>query len=97
MKNADDQSFFNTLIAELAADALNERKMASILPAGSLFVAALEYPPPRVMTYESLFIDFLVASSHLYKRVCQSVGRSVRRSVGPSVRRSVGPSTFVKK
>ena len=31
---------------------------------------------------------FLDASSHLYKRVCPSVRRSVR----PSVRRSVGPS-----
>ena len=33
-----------------------------------------------------LFLLFLDASSHLYKRVCQSVGRLVRRSVGPSVR-----------
>ena len=33
---------------------------------------------------------FLDASSHLYKRVCPSVGPSVRPSVGPSVRRSVG-------
>ena len=30
--------------------------------------------------------------SHLYKRVCPSVGRSVRPSVGRSVRPSVGPS-----
>ena len=38
---------------------------------------------------------FLDASSHLYKRVCPSVGWSV----GPSVRQSVGPSVdhaFVK-
>ena len=35
-----------------------------------------------------LFI-FLDASSHLYKRVCPLVRRSVRRSVGPSVGRSV--------
>ena len=39
---------------------------------------------------------FLDASTHLYKRVCpsvrRSVGPSVRRSDGPSVRRSVGPS-----
>ena len=31
---------------------------------------------------------FLDAFSHLYKRVCPSVGPSVRPSVGPSVRRS---------
>ena len=31
-------------------------------------------------------------ASHLYKRVCPSVGLSVRWSVGPLVRRSVGPS-----
>ena len=36
----------------------------------------------------SLYL-FLDASSHLYKRVCPSVGRSVRPSVGRSVRRSV--------
>ena len=29
---------------------------------------------------------FLVADTQLYKRLCPSVGRSVRRSVGPSVR-----------
>ena len=29
--------------------------------------------------------SFLVATKRLYKRVCPSVGRSVRRSVGPSV------------
>ena len=34
----------------------------------------------------SLFtVIFLDASSHLYKRVCPSVGPSVRRSVRPSV------------
>ena len=32
-----------------------------------------------------IFPLFLDASSHLYKRVCPSVRRSVRRSVGPSV------------
>ena len=32
---------------------------------------------------------FLDAFSHLYKRVCPSVGRSVRPSVRPSVGRSV--------
>ena len=32
---------------------------------------------------------FLGAFSHLYKRVCLSVGPSVRRSVGGSVRRLV--------
>ena len=37
----------------------------------------------------SLFLD---AFSHLYKRVCPSVGRSVRPSVGRSVRPSVGRS-----
>ena len=37
--------------------------------------------------------NFLDASSHLYKRVCPSVGPSV----GPSVRRSVGMSRFCKK
>ena len=36
----------------------------------------------------SVISTFLDASLHLYKRVCPSVGRSVR----PSVRRSVGPS-----
>ena len=30
-------------------------------------------------------VVFLDAFSHLYKRVCLSVGPSVRRSVGPSV------------
>ena len=35
---------------------------------------------------------FLDASSHLYTRVCPSVGRSVGRSVGLSVCRSVGRS-----
>ena len=34
-------------------------------------------------------VQFLDASSHLYKRVCPSVHRSVRPSVGPSVGRSV--------
>ena len=34
----------------------------------------------------------LNASSHLYMRVCPSVGPPVRRSVGPSVRPSVRPS-----
>ena len=32
------------------------------------------------------FVSFLDASSHLYKRVCPSVGWSVGRSVRPSVR-----------
>ena len=32
------------------------------------------------------FHPFLDASSHLYMRVCPSVGPSVRPSVGPSVR-----------
>ena len=37
------------------------------------------------MNFVPIF-SFLDASSHLYKRVCPSVGRSVRRSVRPSVR-----------
>ena len=59
----------------------------------------------RSSVYEQLFLlftsprtsfsVFLDASSHLYKRVCPSVRRSVRpsvrRSVRPSVRSSVGP------
>ena len=32
-------------------------------------------------------LRFLDASTHLYKRLCPSVGRSVRPSVGPSVTR----------
>ena len=40
----------------------------------------------------AIWSSFLNAFSHLYKRVCQSVGPSVRRSVGPSVRPSVRPS-----
>ena len=42
---------------------------------------------------------FLIFSlePRLYKRVCPSVGPSVRRSVGPSVRRSVGPSVGPKR
>ena len=39
----------------------------------------------------SSFCLFLDASSHLYKRVCPSVGPSVRPSVRPSVGRSVRP------
>ena len=38
------------------------------------------------------FVMFLDASSHLYKRVCPSVGRSV----GPSVRPSVGNAFFLR-
>ena len=36
-------------------------------------------------------------ASHLYKRVCPSVGPLVRWSMGPWVRRSVGPPCFRKK
>ena len=39
--------------------------------------------------HEILSVGFLDASTHLYKRVCPSVG--------PLVRRSVGPSRFRKK
>ena len=42
--------------------------------------------------FSSSDIQFLDASSHLCKRVCRSVGRSVRWSVGPSVR-----NPFLKK
>ena len=38
------------------------------------------------------YFTFLDASSHLYKRVCPLVGRSVSRSVGPSVRDAKGTS-----
>ena len=34
----------------------------------------------------------LDASTHLYKRLCPSVGPSVRRSVRPSIGPSIGPS-----
>ena len=40
---------------------------------------------------------FLDASSHLYKRVCPSVGPSVRPSVGPSVRWSVPLSSKTRE
>ena len=43
--------------------------------------------------HETSFMTFLDASSHLYKRVCPSV----RRSVVPSVRRLVGRSRFRQK
>ena len=39
----------------------------------------LHYSSPKVSR------EFLDASTHLYKRVCPSVGPTVRRSVGPSV------------
>ena len=39
-----------------------------------------------------LYSVFLDAFSHLYKRVCLSVGPSVRRSVRPSIGRTVRPS-----
>ena len=48
----------------------------------------------RYHSFQTVIL-FLDASSHLYKRVCPSVGPSVR----PSVRRSVGPyvcHAFVK-
>ena len=38
------------------------------------------------------FLPFLDASTHLYKRVCPSVGPLVHQWVGPSVHQSVGPS-----
>ena len=38
--------------------------------------------------------DLFRCASHLYKRVCPSVGPPVRRSVGPSVRRSVQCPAF---
>ena len=34
---------------------------------------------------KTFFDEFLVAPSHIYKRLCPSVGPSVRPSVGPSV------------
>ena len=40
---------------------------------------------------------FLDASSHLYKRVCPSVGRSIGPSVRPSVRPSVGLPFFLDR
>ena len=56
-------------------------------------------PPLLSLCHARLEVDnlvpFLDASSHLYNRVCPSVGPSVRRSVRPSVRPSVG-LTFVK-
>ena len=41
--------------------------------------------------------SFLVATKRLYKRVCPSVGPSVRWSVGPSVRPSVGDALVINK
>ena len=38
------------------------------------------------------FLYFLDVSSHLFKRVCQSVGPPVRPSVGPSTSPTIGPS-----
>ena len=46
------------------------------------------WPPNAFATILSFFLD---ASSHLYKRVCPSVRRSVGPSVCPSVRPSVRP------
>ena len=40
---------------------------------------------PGGMVSDYLMFRFLDASSHLYKRVCASVGPSVRCSVGPYV------------
>ena len=37
-------------------------------------------------------LSFLVADTQLYKRLCPSVGLSIRCSVGPLVRWSVSPS-----
>ena len=51
---------------------------------------------PSILTADfeaSVTAWFLDASSHLYKRVCPSVGPSVGRSVGPSV----GMSRVCKK
>ena len=42
-------------------------------------------PPSRLLIFLSLFFSFLDAPSHLYKRLCPSVGRSVRRSVRPQL------------
>ena len=48
-------------------------------------------------TWNSQFRAFLDATSHLYKRGCPSVGRSVRPSVGPSVTSSVTSFFFTWK
>ena len=50
----------------------------SYLPAKSTFV----HPPFPFFSLLSLTPSFLDAFSHLYKRVCPSVGQSVGRSVG---------------
>ena len=47
-----------------------------------------EFSAPGGWATYFIIFQFLDASSHLYKRVCPSVGPSVRPSVGPSV----GPS-----
>ena len=39
--------------------------------------------------FNFIYLPFLDASSHLYKRVCPSVHQSIGLSIGPSVRRSV--------
>ena len=54
------------------------------------------YEVRRYCEMRRVLLQFLDASSHLYKRVCPSVGRSVRPSVRRSVRRSVRNQLFSK-
>ena len=50
-------------------------------------------PPPTIGLKTSLDKStFLDVPSHLYKRLCVSVGPSIRPSVRPSIRRSIMPS-----